>query len=53
MFWNEQVIYYINDKLRKTWSPEQIANTSCELKLPYFKTIYRWIYEKYLVNGVF
>lgn len=51
MFWNEQVIYYINDKLRNTWSPEQIANTSCELKLPSFKTIYRWIYEKYLVNG--
>ena len=51
MFWNEEVIYYINDKLRNTWSPEQIANTSCELKLPSFKTIYRWIYEKYLVNG--
>ena len=29
MFWNEEVIYYINDKLRNTWSPEQIANTSC------------------------
>ena len=51
MFWNEEVIDYINDKLRSTWSPEQIANTPCELKMPSFKTIYRWIYEKYLVNG--
>ena len=51
MFWNKEVIDYINDKLRNTWSPEQIANTSWELKLPSFKTIYRWIYEKYLVNG--
>lgn len=23
----------------------------CELKLPSWRTIYRWIYEKYLVNG--
>ncbi len=51
MFWNEKVIDYINDKLLQTWSPEQIANTPCEIKLPSFKTIYRWIYEKYLVNG--
>ena len=51
MFWNEKVIDYINNKLRSTWSPEQIANTPCELKMPSFKTIYRWIYEKYLVNG--
>lgn len=51
MFWNEDVINYINDKLLLTWSPEQIANTPCELTLPSFKTIYRWIYEKYLVNG--
>lgn len=51
MFWNKGVIDYINDKLLQTWSPEQIANAPCELKLPSFKTIYRWIYEKYLVNG--
>ncbi|MCM1043657.1 MAG: IS30 family transposase [Corallococcus sp.] len=51
MFWNKDVIDYINDKLLQTWSPEQIANTPCELKLPSFKTIYRWIYEKYLVDG--
>ena len=35
MFWNEKVIDYINDKLRSTWSPEQIANTPCELKMPF------------------
>ena len=51
MFWNEEVIAYINEKLQLTWSPEQIANTPCALKLPSFKTIYRWIYEKYLVKG--
>lgn len=51
MFWNDEVIDYINSKLLQTWSPEQIANATCELILPSFKTIYRWIYEKYLVNG--
>lgn len=51
MFWNEEVIAYINEKLQLTWSPEQIASTPCHLKIPSFKTIYRWIYEKYLVKG--
>lgn len=51
IFWDKEVINYINGKLCLTWSPEQIANAPCDLKLPSFKTIYRWIYEKYLVNG--
>ena len=52
MFRSKEVIDYINEKLQQTWSPEQIANTPYEgLKLPSFKTIYRWIYEKYLVKG--
>ena len=51
MFWNSEVIEYINEKLKLTWSPEQIANTPCDIKMPSFKTIYRWIYEKYLVKG--
>lgn len=51
IFRNSEVIEYINQKLLLTWSPEQIANTPCNLKIPTFKTIYRWIYEKYLVNG--
>ena len=51
MFWNREVLDYIEDKLNQTWSPEQIAKTPCELKIPSFKTIYRWIYEGYLVKG--
>ena len=51
MFRSQGVIEYINEKLRATWSPEQIACTPCELKMPSWRTIYRWIYEKYLVNG--
>ena len=51
MYWNKDVLNYIEDKLNKTWSPEQIAKTRCEIKMPSFKTIYRWIYEGYLVKG--
>lgn len=51
MFWNEDIINYINEKLSLTWSPEQIANTHCTLKMPSFKTIYCWLYEGYLANG--
>ena len=51
MFWNNEILDYIEDKLNKTWSPEQIAKTPCEIKMPSFKTIYRWIYEGYLVKG--
>lgn len=51
MFWDNDVIEYINEKLQETWSPEQIANAPANIKTPSFKTIYRWIDEKYLVNG--
>ena len=51
MFHSQEVIEYIEEKLRATWSPEQIACTPCELKMPGWRTIYRWIYEKYLVKG--
>ena len=51
MFHSQAVIDYINEKLLLTWSPEQIACTPCELFMPSCRTIYRWIYEKYLVNG--
>lgn len=47
----QEVIDYINEKLLLTWSPEQIACAPCELPMPSFRTIYRWIYEKYLVKG--
>ena len=51
MFHSQEVIEYINEKLKATWSPEQISCTPCALKMPSWRTIYRWIYEKYLVNG--
>ena len=51
MYWNSEVINYIEEKLRATWSPEQIACSPCELELPSWRTIYRWIYDKYLAHG--
>ena len=51
MFWNKETIDYINEKLSLTWSPEQIAKTPCKIKMPSYKTIYRWIYEGYVANG--
>ena len=51
MFRSQATIEYINEKLKATWSLEQIACTPCGLKMPSWRTIYRWIYEKYLVNG--
>ena len=48
MFWDKEVLEYIDEKLQQTWSPEQIAKTPCEMKMPSFKTIYRWIDERYL-----
>ena len=48
MFWKQEVLDYIDEKLSQTWSPEQIAKTPCGMKIPSFKTIYRWIDEKYL-----
>ena len=38
----------LQEYYKKGWSPEQIANTPCELKMPSTRTIYRWIYEKYV-----
>ncbi len=51
MFGKQELLDYIEEKLLATWSPEQISKTSCGLKMPSFKTIYRWLYEKYLLNG--
>ena len=50
MFGNEKVVEYITEKLQATWSPEQIANTPCELKMPCHKTICRWLYEGYIAK---
>ena len=51
MFWQQDIVAYIEEKLRATWSPEQIACTPCGLTLPSWRTIYRWIYDKYLMHG--
>ena len=51
MFWDKEVTDYITEKLSLTWSPEQISKTPCELKMPSFKTIYRWLYEGYVAKG--
>lgn len=48
MFQDEKKLEYIKDRLKETWSPEQIASTPCEMKMPSTRTIYRWIYEKYI-----
>ena len=48
MFQDPSKLEYIKEKLLLTWSPEQIANTPCELDMPSTRTIYRWIYEKYI-----
>jgi len=39
MFRSQEVIEYINEKLKATWSPEQIACTPCELKMPSWRKI--------------
>ena len=39
MFRSQDVIEYINEKLKATWSPEQIACTPCDLKMPSWRTI--------------
>ncbi|MBQ5994936.1 MAG: IS30 family transposase [Clostridia bacterium] len=51
MYWNQETIDYIEEKLLATWSPEQIACTPAPLPLPSWRTIYRWLYDKYLLNG--
>lgn len=52
MFWDEELIRYIEDRLLETWSPEQIACAPSPFeKMPSWRTIYRWLYDKYLLNG--
>ena len=51
MFQSEELIAYIEEKLMLTWSPEQIACSPAPFKMPSWRTIYRWLYDKYLLNG--
>lgn len=50
-YFKEDVLNYIEEKLTLTWSPEEIANTPCELEMPSTSTIYRLLYEGYIANG--
>ena len=51
MFHSQEVTDYINGKLKEAWPPEQTACGPCDLKISSWQTLYRWIYEKYLVNS--
>ena len=52
MFWSAELLRYIETKLLATWSPEQIARSPSPFaKMPSWRTIYRWIYQRYLLNG--
>ena len=51
MFNSAEVIEYIEEKLKATWSPEQISCTPAPFPMPSQRTIYRWLYDKYLLNG--
>ncbi len=48
MFQDPEKLDYIKERLIETWSPKQISSTPCELEMPSTRTIYRWIYEKYI-----
>ena len=51
MYQSQETIAYIEEKLLATWSPEQIASTPSPVPVPSWRTIYRWLYDKYLLNG--
>ena len=51
MFRSPEVISYIEEKLLATWSPEQIACTPAPVPMPSWRTIYRWLYDRYLLKG--
>lgn len=47
--WGSGLVRIIEQKLRETWSPEQMANTVVLGKIS-FKTIYNWLYQGKLSN---
>lgn len=52
MFHSQELITYIEEKLLATWSPEQISRSASPFeKMPSWRTIYRWLYDGYLLNG--
>ena len=52
MFHSQELIEYIEEKLLATWSPEQISRAPSPFEhMPSWRTIYRWLYDGYLLNG--
>lgn len=51
MFQSQELITYIEERLLATWSPEQIANAPAPFRMPSCRTIYRWLYDRYLLKG--
>ena len=47
--WSQALAEIINEKLKLTWSPEQIVGRLFQGSIS-FKTIYRWIYQGLLVD---
>ena len=47
--WSQELAEIINEKLKLTWSPEQIVGRLFQGSIS-FKTIYRWIYQGLLVD---
>lgn len=48
--WSSPIAVTINEKLRLTWSPEQIVGRLFQGQLS-FKSIYRWIYQGLLIKS--
>ena len=46
-----EVIKIIEQRIKETWSPEQIAAFYKDQGFPCYKTIYKWINEGAIING--
>ena len=46
-----EVIQIIEQRIKETWSPEQIASFYKGQGFPCYKTIYKWIKEGIIING--
>ena len=46
-----EVIQIIEQRIKETWSPEQIAAYYKDDGFPCYKTIYKWINEGIIING--
>ena len=46
-----EVIQIIEQRIKETWSPEQIASFYKDQGFPCYKTIYKWINDGTIING--